>query len=80
MSEQHERRRRTGERVGQADRGLLATIVRSGVATAFHRSDSATLPHIASFISIGCSALAPNRPCRYSSTAWTLLISSSLKP
>ncbi len=50
-------------------RAVSTEIARSGGATAFHRSDSATLPHIASFISIGCSALPPKRPWRYSSTA-----------
>ena len=39
-----------------------------------------TLPHIASFINIGCSAFALKSPARYASIAFTLLISSSLKP
>src|SRR5581483_9752836 len=47
---------------------------------AFHQRVASSEPHIATFITIGCSALALKSPWRYASTACSLLTSSSLNP
>ena len=46
---------------------------RSTGACRFHASAAATLPHIASFMSIGCSAFATKCPARYCSIARDLV-------